>query len=167
MKLLLQIEGVLLRGRTCVGEGYGHFTRLHGRIPDPHPVRDAAVLLAADVVVDESGVHHVALAHVVHVHHRILVLGDLVVQHSAAAEAVEHEAEVEGRGDVLGGEYVQVVGFLGVGGQQGAEVAEFGVGHLRVEVLHGPDVVAPGLQGVVEIHSFVALAVEEVVVLHR
>ena len=61
------------------------------------------------------------------------------------------QGEVECRGDVLGGEEAEVVGFLVVSGEEGAEVCEFGVRRLGIVVGKSPRGVAPGLEGVVEL----------------
>ena len=72
----------------------------------------AAVLLAGDQVADIAGMGGVALAEVVEPDRGGFVDGLLALQDAPAAEAVETEGEVQGRGDVLGREDVEVVGFL-------------------------------------------------------
>ena len=116
---------------------------------------------------DVTCVHRVFLAQVVGLDAGGLVDGLLAVKHSSASEAVVEQAEVEFRADVLRGEEVQVVRFLGFRAEQGAVIAQFGVRGLAVVERCGPGGQAPRLQGIVELHAFVALALEPVVVLNR
>ena len=111
--------------------------------------------------------HRVALAQVVGLDHGGLVDGLFALQDASAAEAVEHQGEVQRRRDVLGGEEVQVVGLLVAVGEQGAVVGEFSVGDLGVVVRQRAVGVAPGLLRVIELHALVAAAQEPVVVLDR
>ena len=166
-QLLVQEDGILLE----FGPGAGHdrldVAAVHRGVPDPADVGDAAVLMARDHVVDVARVHGVALAQVVGLDHAGLVDGRLVRQDAASAVAVEQQAEVQRGRNVLGGEDVEVVGLLLVAGEQGAEVPELRVGDLGVPVRERAVRVAPGLQGVIELHPLVAAALEPVVALER
>ena len=166
-QLLVQEEGVLLDLGAGVRERHLDVARVDRGVADPAHVHDASVLLVVDHVADEAGVHRVALAQVVGLDHGGLVGRRLVREHAPAAEAVVEQGVIERRGDVLGGEEMEVVGLLVAVGEQGAVVGELGVGDLGVVVRQGPVRVAPGLHRVVKLHAFVAAAQEPVVVLYR
>ena len=166
-QLLVHEEGVLLDLGAGAGQVHGDVAGVHRGVPDPGQVGDAAVLLPVHDVADVARVQGVALAQVVGLDDGGLVGGLLALEHATAAEAVVQQGDVECRSDVLGGEDVEVVGLLVAVGEQGARVAQFGVGDLGVVVRQGAVRVAPGLLGVIEFHALVAVAQEPVVVLHR
>ena len=131
---LVEENGVASVGVGGALQSYVYFPRvLERRIPYPVYARNGvlvdgtAVLAAYHLVVYVAGVHQIILAQVVGAYDGSPVVGLLVLEYSVRSEAAVLQSQVQGRSDVLGGEYLYV-GLLGLrSGQQGAPVGEFGV----------------------------------------
>ena len=109
---------------------------------------------------------HVSATQIVGRYLCILVGSGLVVEYASSSKTVVYQGEVELRRDVLGGQQVEVVRLPVLSGQEGSEIAEFGIRGLGIVHDHVGRSVAPALQGLVERHLVLRLSVEPVVILH-
>ena len=104
--------------------------------------------------------HHVPFSEIVRRDGEILVHGCLVLHDASSSEPVIFKGYIQLRQDVLGGQDVQVVGFLLQRGEKGSGICQLGVRCLRVVHRRRLWREGPGLVRVVESDSVLAVAPE-------
>ena len=86
------------------------FANIHRGVPDPQVVHHTAAFLPGNLVVNEAGMGHVALAQVVAAHKVGAVVRLFVLEGTGAAVAFHFQGDVKRGKDVLRGENAKVVG---------------------------------------------------------